>query len=94
MTIKVSKLIEYKEMFCVTCQEKASHVKVDTAEGKRLQCEICGSYNEGGLCFKCGSFDYQVSPEQLEKEDSEGFKKFGFYSFFECDKCGYRWLDD
>ena len=46
-------------------------------------------------CPKCGESDYfQVSPEQQEKEDPEGYKKFGFYSFFQCRKCRTRWLDD
>ena len=46
-------------------------------------------------CPKCGESDYfRVSPEQQEKEDPEGYKKFGFYSFFQCRKCRTRWLDD
>jgi hypothetical protein len=36
----------YKELFCNTCGETTSHVIVDTVEGPKYSCEICGSYHE------------------------------------------------
>lgn len=66
---------------------------------KRLNCWIFDHLDYVCMsalkCPKCGSTDHrQVTPEELEREDPEGYAEFGFYSFIECRKCGYRWLDD
>ena len=36
----------YKQLFCNICGECTSHVQVDTVEGSKWSCEICGSYYE------------------------------------------------
>ena len=39
----MSKKIRYDELECDVCRERTSHVEVDTWEGKKRSCEICGS---------------------------------------------------
>lgn len=35
--------IIYDELYCSTCGERTRHTKIDTWEGDRWQCEICGT---------------------------------------------------
>lgn len=85
--------VKYDELFCEACQERTSHVEIDTWDGKDWQCEVCG--NKKYSCKNCGSVKRrQVTPRELEKEDPQGYKEFGFYSFIECENCGNREFDD
>jgi hypothetical protein len=43
-------VIEYKELYCNACGCVTSHVTVDTVEGPKWQCEVCGEYSEEHKC--------------------------------------------
>ena len=36
--------IEYRQIECVICEEKTSHVEIDTVDGRKWSCEFCGAY--------------------------------------------------
>jgi len=43
---KVEVETEHKRLFCHDCQEKTSHVSVDTIDGTRFSCEVCGAIGD------------------------------------------------
>lgn len=41
--IKDNEEIRYDELYCQVCGEPTSHAEIDTWDGKKWSCEICGS---------------------------------------------------